>query len=194
MCFLNQVQTELKMNSFHAKCHIFRRRVVPKDYKQFRLLATDVSSLLCHLKMKWLTSTIRLLSKLSVVSEASFCLSSRVTKPCSRLSSTRSWTWCSCSFPSTVWRSWTSTPPTARACCPSTSPSWPTTCPWPSCCCGPVPRRALTVSAATLGSCSARLVTWVDLKTLSVEGTNQITAPILQFLGRLCGWFNFFFF
>lgn len=135
--------------------------------------------------LKWTpTSCICLHSKLSDVSEAFFFLSSRVMKPCLRLSSTRSWTWCNCSCPSTVWRSWTWTHPTARACCPSTSPSWPTTCPWQSCCCELVPRKALTVSALTLGSRGAKLVTWLIYKTLSVKATNEITAPILQFLRR----------
>lgn len=143
-----------------------------------------------------LTSSICLHSKLSNVSEPSFFFSSRVMKPCLRRSSTRSWTWCSCSCPSTVWRSWTSTPPTARACCRSTSPSWPTTCPWQSCCCELVPRRVLTVSVCvctpTIRSRGPKLVTWVDFKTLSVKATNEIIALNFQFLGTLGQVFFFF--
>lgn len=104
--------------------------------------------------------------------------SSRVMKRCLRQWSTRSWTWYSCFCPSTVWRSWISTPQTVRASCPSISLSWPTMCPWPSCYCELAPRRAPTVSRWTQRTCNTYIVTGGrghgDLRdNLNVNGTKQ---------------------
>lgn len=79
-------------------------------------------------------------------SALSFRNSSKVVKRCLRQWSTRSWIWYSCFYPSTVWKSWTSTPRTVKVSYPWISPSWPTMCPWPSCFSKLGPRRAPTVS------------------------------------------------
>lgn len=79
-------------------------------------------------------------------SALSFRNSSKVMKRCLRQWSTRSWIWYSCFYPSTVWKSWTSTPRTVKVSYPWISPSWPTMCPWPSCFSKLGPRRAPTVS------------------------------------------------
>lgn len=111
-------------------------------------------------------------------SALSFHNSSKVMKHCLRRWSTRSWTWYSCFCPSTVWKSSTSIPRTAKVSCPWTSPSWPTTCPWPSCFSELGPRRAPTVSIRSLFLCVFR--------TLPVHQFAVLMCPTFQTLQKSC--------